>query len=178
MSLVFIFVDIWAEKMCSVSVWGCHSPPTAPATPTLQALVHELALVEDWHFFGVNLGLQGHQLYEIERNYREDSNRCKSEMLYLWQRSGKNVTWEAITQALCLMQENVVADRIRRKYCCSSTTTGMCSFRKVGAHNKPKAVGDDLTNYSHSQCDTNYWLFLFSSLLTGCYKYPGNLLNL
>ena len=119
----------------------CHSPPTAPATPTLQALVNELASVENWHLLGVNLGLQGHQLHEIERNYRGDSSRCKSETLYMWQRNAKNPSWEAIVEALCLMQEHVVADAIRRKYCSSSTTAGKCSSRKAGAHNKHNVIG-------------------------------------
>ena len=111
-----------------------HSPPTAPAAPTLQALVNELASVKDWHLLGVNLGLQGHQLHEIEQNYRGDGSRCKSETLYMWQRNTKNATWEAVAQALCLMQEHVVADAIRRKYCCSSTAAG-----KYPSHNKHKA---------------------------------------
>ena len=100
------------------------SPPTAPATPTLQALVYELAPVENWHLLGVNLGLQGHQLHGIEQNYPRDNDRRKTETLYMWQRNAKNPSWEAIMEALCLMQEHVVADGIRRKYCCSSTTAG------------------------------------------------------
>ena len=124
--------------MSFVPVCDCHSPPTAPATPTLQALVNELASVENWHLLGVNLGLQGHQLHEIERNYRGDSSRCKSETLYMWQRNAKNPSWETIVEALCLMQEHVVADAIRRKYCSSSTTAGKFSSRKARAHNKHK----------------------------------------
>ena len=136
--------------MSFVPVCDCCSPPTAPATPTLQALVNELASVENWHLLGVNLGLQGHQLHEIERNYRGDSSRCKSETLYMWQRNAKNyATWEAVAQALGLMQEHVVADVIRRKYCCSSTT-GEYSSRKAGAHNKHNAVGHSLIEPSHS----------------------------
>ena len=128
--------------MSFVPVCDCHSPPTAPATPTLQALVNELASVENWHLLGVNLGLQGHQLHEIERNYRGDSSRCKSETLYMWQRNAKNyATWEAVAQALCLMQEHVVADAIRIKYGCSSTTTGKCSSRKFPTHNKTQITG-------------------------------------
>ena len=126
--------------MSIVPVCDCHSPPTAPATPTLQALVKELASIDNWHLLGVNLGLQGHQLRAIERNYPQDSDRRKSETLDLWQRNAKNATWEAVTQALCLMQEHVVADAIRRKYCCSSTT-GEYSSRKAGAHNKHNAIG-------------------------------------
>ena len=120
-------------------------PSTAPATPTLQALVNELASVEDWHLLGVNLGLQGHQLREIERNYRGDSNRYKTETLDLWQRNAKDTSWEAIAKGLCLMQEHVVADGIRRKYCCSSTTAGKYPSRKVGAHNKHKSNGHALS---------------------------------
>ena len=105
------------------AVCDCHFPPTAPATPTLQALVYELALVENWHLLGVNLGLQGHQLREIERSYPQD-NRRKTETLDFWRRNAKCASWEAVAQALCLMQEHVVADAIRRKYGCSSATTG------------------------------------------------------
>ena len=119
-------------------VCNCHSPPTAPATPTLQALVNELASVEDWHLLGVNLGLRGHQLREIERNYPLESNRRKTETLDFWQRNAKSATWEAVVQALCLMQEHVVADAIRRKYCCSFTTAGNYSSRKARAHNYHK----------------------------------------
>ena len=126
--------------MSFVPVCDCHSPLTAPATPTLQALVNELASVEDWHLLGVNLGLQGYQLGEIEQNYPRD-NRRKTEVLCLWQRNTKNPSWEAIVKALCLMQEHVVADGIRRKYCCFSTAAGMCPSRKVGSHNKHKANG-------------------------------------
>ena len=107
-----------------MSVCDCYSPPTAPATPTLQALVNELASVENWHLLGVNLGLQGHQLRAIERNYPHDNDRLKTETLDFWQRNAKSATWEAVAQALCLMGEHVVADAIRRKYCCSSATTG------------------------------------------------------
>ena len=109
--------------MSFVPVCDCLSPPTAPATPTLQALVCELASVENWHLLGVNLGLQGHQLRTIERNYPRDNDRRKIEMLDLWQRNA-SATWEAVVQALCLMDEHVVADAIRRKYGCSSATTG------------------------------------------------------
>ena len=110
--------------MSFVPVCDGLSPPIAPATPTLQALVYELAPVENWHLLGVNLGLQGHQLRAIERNYPRDNDRRKIETLDLWQRNAKGATWEAVVQALCLMDEHVVADAIRRKYGCLSATTG------------------------------------------------------
>ena len=71
----------------------------------------------------MNLGLQGHQLREIEQNYPRDSKRCKNEMLDVWLGSSKNCTWEAVVTALHLMQEKAVADGILTKYCRSSTVT-------------------------------------------------------
>ena len=99
------------------------SPPTVTTAPTLKTLENELNSVENWHKLGVNLDLQGFQLREIERNYG-DSSRCKCEMLDLWLRNTKNPTWKAVADALCLMQEQVVAGEIRRKYCSSFTATG------------------------------------------------------
>ena len=107
---------------------------TAPATPTLQALSNELASVENWHKLGVNLGLQGHQLRQLEQDYPRDSDRRMSEMLDLCLKSAVDLNWETIAQALCLMKEHVVAERIRRKYCCSSTPAGEYPSRKAGAH--------------------------------------------
>ena len=131
-------------------VCDCHSPPTAPATPTLQALVNELASVENWHLLGVNLGLQGHQLHGIEQNYPRDNDRCKTETLYMWQRNAKNPSWETIVEALCLMQEHVVADAIRRKYCSSSTTAGKCSSRKAEHIISTMSLAIAWSKHSHS----------------------------
>lgn len=104
---------------------------TAPATPTLQSLVSELASVEDWHLLGVNLGLQGHQLRVIERTYRGETNRCKSEVLDFWLRNNENPTWEAIIEALDKMQQQKVHHEIRKKYCSSSTATGKYQSRII-----------------------------------------------
>ena len=110
--------------MCNTSMsFTVTSLPTAPATPTLSELSNELDSV-NWHELGVKLGLQGHQLREIEQNYPRDSNRCKTEMLDLWLRNSENPSWEAVAKALCLMQECVVANEIQRKYCSSTPTFG------------------------------------------------------
>ena len=87
--------------------------------------------VQNWHRLGVKLGLQGHQLHEIEQNYPRDSNRCKSEMLDLWLRNTKNPSWEAIAEALCRMQECVVANEIQRKYCSFAPTFGNYPSKKL-----------------------------------------------
>ena len=96
---------------------------TAPATPDLKALTNELKTVSDWHTLGVNLDLKSHQLKEIERNYRGDDKRCKTEVLDRWLESTPSPTWEAVVEALCLMEAHIVADSIRRKYITSATIT-------------------------------------------------------
>ena len=113
------------------------SPSSTRATPTLQALANELDSIENWHRLGVNLGFQGHQLREIERNYNRDNNRCKIEMLDLWLRDTRNPTWEAIIRALDQMQARVVADNIRRRYCSSSTalSSGKYMYSQFSAFN-------------------------------------------
>ena len=163
--------------MSFVPACDCRSPPTAPATPTLQALVNELASVENWHLLGVNLGLQGHQLRAIERDYPRDNDRLKTETLDLWQRNANCATWEAVAQALCLMGEHVVADAIRRKYGCSSATTGKYSSRKarahINCHKELKAIGHTLIETFPLEMRRNYLLFLFASLLVHNYKTLG-----
>ena len=116
---------------------------TAPATPTLKELNSELASVEDWHSLGVNLGLQGHQLREIKKDYVRN-NRRMTETLDFWLRNAKSATWEDVAQALCLMHEHVVANWIRRKYGCSSTTTGKYSSKEASIHKEHKAIGHAL----------------------------------
>ena len=100
----------------------CYFPPTAPVTPNLKDLINELKSVSDWYSLGVNLNFQRHQLNEIERNYRGDDKRCKTEMLGFWLDS-TTPTWKAVADALRLMEAHMVADNIQRKYITSSTIT-------------------------------------------------------
>lgn len=88
---------------------------TAPAAPTLQALINELVLVENWYKLGVNLGLQEHQLCEIEKKHHDNSH-CKTEMLDHWLGNAKNPNWKALFDALCQMGEYTVALTIKTKY--------------------------------------------------------------
>lgn len=105
-------------------MYDSHFSATS-ASPTLQELSNELNLVDDWHSLGVNLGLRGYELHKIEQNYPRNNNRCKNELLDLWLRKTTKPTWEAIAKALCLMDEHVVADGIRKKYCSPSTPAGI-----------------------------------------------------
>ena len=98
---------------------------TALTASTLQTLVYELASVDDWYSLGLNLGLGIHELRTIECNYL-DSNRRKTEMLYLWLRNASHPTWEAVIDALCRMGYYTLALKIKREYISSTATVGMC----------------------------------------------------
>lgn len=88
--------------------------------------MNELKSVSDWHTLGVNLDLKSHQLTEIEKNHRGDDQRgCKTEMLACWQNNTTTPSWEAVAEALCLMDAHTVANRIRRKFI---TTEGIHTF--------------------------------------------------
>ena len=98
-----------------------YFPPTAPPTLTLKALTNELKAVSDWHSLGVNLDLKRHQLSEIEKNHRGDDKRCRTEVLGCWLDNTTTPTWEAIAEALDLMEAHTAADNIRRKYITTHT---------------------------------------------------------
>ena len=105
-------------------IWSIFLPTAPPATPTLKELTNALKSVSNWHLLGVNLELSGSELATIERDYRGDNIRCKTEMLSRWLENTKCPTWEAVVQALRLMEANAAADTIQRKYITSTATTG------------------------------------------------------
>ena len=90
---------------------------------TLRALTNELQSVFHWHTLGVKLGLENHELSIIEENHRGDVERCRTEMLGCWLNNATTPTWEAVAEALDMMNEHGVADTIRKKYITSATTT-------------------------------------------------------
>ena len=107
----------------SISCNQVISPLTAPATPNLKELSNALDSVVDWHSLGVKLGLEGHELSAIDKNFRGDIARCKHEMLICCSRTDKDPTWKAIIDALHLMGEHTVASKIQARHCSSSTAT-------------------------------------------------------
>jgi len=98
-------------------------PTAPPATPTLKELTNALKSVSDWYLLGVNLDLRGPELTTIDRNHRGDNTRCKIEMLSSWLQNTTCPSWEAVVQALRLMEANADADTIQRKYVTSTATT-------------------------------------------------------
>ena len=107
-------------------IWSLSLPlaPAVSATPTLKGLTNALNSVSNWHLLGVNLDLSGSVLATIERDYRGDNTRCKTEMLSRWLEKTTCPSWEAVVRALRLMEANAAADAIQREYVTSIATTG------------------------------------------------------
>ena len=72
----------------------------------------------------MNLDLSDSELATIERDHRGDNTRCKTKMLSRWLENTTCPSWEAVVQALRLMEANAAADAIQRKYNTSTATTG------------------------------------------------------
>ena len=72
--------------------------------------------MSDWHTLGLNLDLKYQQLKEIEKNHRGDDKVCKTKVLSCWLDNTLIPTWEDVVEALNLMDEHTVANKIQRKY--------------------------------------------------------------
>ena len=78
-------------------------------------LSFELKTVANWSLLGINLGVPIHELSRIAQAYRE-SERQKLQMLDLWLERSHAPSWREVVNALELMGEIRVAERIRQKY--------------------------------------------------------------
>ena len=83
--------------------------------PKVGNLSSELKTVTDWHQLGINLGLETHELLQIERDHQGNERR-KLEMLNLWLQRNQKASWGDVVSALKEMEENRVAENIRQKY--------------------------------------------------------------
>ena len=90
--------------------------PTA-GRPDTATLCNELASVSDWHKLGLQLGVQGYELDQIERSHpTEGCDGWKRETFSLWLKRTPNASWRDVVGALRRMRENTEAERIELKY--------------------------------------------------------------
>ena len=78
-------------------------------------LSFELKTVANWCLLGINHGVPIHELSRIEQAYR-GSERKKLQMLDLWLQRSHAPSWREVVNALELMGEMRVAERIQQKY--------------------------------------------------------------
>ena len=76
---------------------------------------------KNWHELGLRLGLRKNTLDDIEENHPGDVSRCLTECLSKWLRRADNVdkrggaTWDSLSVALKLIDENTVAEMIDKE---------------------------------------------------------------
>ena len=74
-------------------------------------------IVIRWYELGVQLGVPISKLNEIRCNNSSDVYQCKLLMLQEWQRQPTlKPSWCTLVDALCRMEESVIADRITRQF--------------------------------------------------------------
>ena len=79
-------------------------------------LVEELKQVVDWFHLGLYLEVPEHELKIIDRNYPQDTKRCRTEMLSWWMNNTLWKKWATIVQALEKTGSKVLACNIALKY--------------------------------------------------------------
>ena len=120
--LVIVIVGIvsvwWMIRSLSwimAQLRGSRDRVQATDTPKVGDLFSELKLVTDWHQLGICLGLQTHELMQIERDHQGNERR-KQKMLDLWLRRKPDAGWRDVVSVLQQNEENRVAERIRQNY--------------------------------------------------------------
>ena len=104
----------WRLFGMSFRVRDTERPATIGAMKA-RDLSFELKTVANWSLLGINLGVPIHELSRIEQAYR-GSERQKLQMLDLWLQRSHAPSWREVVNALELMGEIRVAERIQQKY--------------------------------------------------------------
>ena len=68
--------------------------------------------MRNWYFLGLQLGVSGDELDEIERNYPRDNQMCKVKMFGTWLRVDTSATYEKLARALVVVGDRSLAEVI------------------------------------------------------------------
>ena len=85
-------------------------------TLTLKNLTIELTEVGKWYLLGIQLEVPDTKLDELEKNYPNDSDRCRTGAVKWWLRNHPKASWTVLVEALEAMKEFGVAKAIKMKY--------------------------------------------------------------
>ena len=84
--------------------------------PDLSKLVADLKNVTDWFLLSINLGIKHPDLKKLESIFKDNIERCKTEMLHFWMKSCDNVSVTELTTALENSDHCTLARQIQEKY--------------------------------------------------------------
>lgn len=112
----FLTIVYWALSRSRIfRMWGTNAGElNAGNGLNVGNLLNELIQVE-WYQLGIGLGIPPHKLKNIEEQY-PGIYRRRTETLILWLRQTPNASWGQVVNALQVMGENTLAERIRKKY--------------------------------------------------------------
>ena len=82
----------------------------------LRSLLQDLKEVTNWFQLGLQLGIEHANLIIIERNHKDDTERCKEEMLAHWLRNFSNASRRKLVSALREIGHRNLAEQQREKY--------------------------------------------------------------
>ena len=82
----------------------------------LTSLLQDLNEVTDWFQLGLRLGIKHADLTIIERNHKDDTERCKEEMLAHWLRNFSNASRRMLVSALREIGHRNLAEQLQQKY--------------------------------------------------------------
>jgi len=83
------------------------SIPSQGGAPTLRDL--SLLPVPNWYLLGLQLGVSGHDLEVIERNYPRDNKLCRLKMFGTWLRGDSSATYGKLARALTAVGKRKIA---------------------------------------------------------------------
>lgn len=81
--------------------------------PDIRSLSYMLTEVYNWEVLGIHLGIKMHKLEEIKGKCQGDLEMCKNRLYDTWLRQNTDASWKEIVQALKLMEERNIADKIK-----------------------------------------------------------------
>lgn len=71
----------------------------------------------DWHSLGVQLEIKYEDLAKIEKDYGNNTKRCKTEVVQFWCRNSLDRTWDRLADAVSLMGDHENLAKTLRKNC-------------------------------------------------------------
>ena len=86
---------------------GSHFPDPSRLPPSVREMGSlKLTGPYQWYHLGLQLGVEGHVLDQIEENYPRDSQMRKNKMFGAWLRRDPEASWEKLASALSCLGEN------------------------------------------------------------------------
>lgn len=75
-----------------------------------------LASVHNWENLGVKMGIPILRIEEIKLQYHGDLDMCKNKLYDIWLKQNTNPSWNEVVDALEKIEENYLADKIKKLF--------------------------------------------------------------